>query len=164
MFSVSFDFAAAARAGLGGDRAGGQALVERVLGGLGVPCEGLVLVDGSGLSRDDRVAARHFTSTLVALRRHPGWPALLAALPVAGETGSLASRMREAPARGRVHAKTGFIGGTSALAGVVRTLDGRELAFALLVNYPVVSGLNTSCWKPLGDEVARLLVESEGGG
>jgi len=153
--------AAAVRAGLSGDRAGGQALVRRALEGLDVPSDGLVLVDGSGLSRDDRVAAHHFTATMVALRGHQGWPALLAALPVAGETGSLANRMRTAPARGRVHAKTGFIGGTSALVGVTRTLDGRELAFAVLVNYPVVSGLNTSCWKPMGDELAGLLVESE---
>ena len=84
------------------------------------------------------------------------------ALPVAGESGSLDTRMTTGPARGRVRAKTGFINGTSGLSGLVETEDGRQLVFSILVEYPVVAGLNTTVWKPLQDEICGLLVESRG--
>jgi len=87
---------------------------------------------------------------------------LKASLAVAGETGTLAKRMRTSPARGRVFAKTGFIGGTSALAGYA---EGRErtFAFAILVAYPVYGGLNTSCWKPMQDEICAAPCGGEDG-
>ncbi len=154
-------FATAHQLGLGGDRQGARQAVERALESLSVDTHGLVVVDGSGLSRDDRVTAAMHTAALVALHQSPAWKLCRDSLAVAGESGTLAGRMREEPTRGRVRAKTGFIGGTSALVGVATTLEGRELVFALLVNYPVFGGLNTSCWKPLGDRLARLLVTYE---
>lgn len=144
-----------------GTREGAQAAVARALAQLGCPVEGLVQVDGSGLSRDNRISTRQFTALLAAVLAHPDADSFFEALPVGGESGTLAKRMRHTSARGRVHAKTGWINGTSALAGVVRTLDDRKLVFAILVNHPVASGLNPRCWKPMGDEIARLLVESE---
>ncbi len=61
-------------------------------------------------------------------------------------------------------AKTGFIGGTSGLSGIVQTLDGRTLVFSILVEYPRYGGLNTSVWKPLQDEICTILVESRKSG
>jgi serine-type D-Ala-D-Ala carboxypeptidase/endopeptidase (penicillin-binding protein 4) len=159
-------FATAHASGERGDRAGGRAATGRALAALGISDQGLVLVDGSGLSRDNRVCPRQFTALLSAVltRKDERARRLFEALPVAGETGTLEGRMGDSVARGRVHAKTGFIGGTSALAGVARTLDGRELAFAILVSYPRVSGLNTHCWKPMGDAICAALVESKSEG
>ena len=57
---------------------------------------------------------------------------MLSGLPVAGFDGTLAKRYRPAgtlPAAGEVRAKTGTLEGVSALAGLVRTADGRLLAF-----------------------------------
>ena len=60
---------------------------------------------------------------------------------------------------GRVRAKTGFIGGTSALSGLIEDGGGKSLAFSILVEYPVFEGLNTSVWKPMQDRICRILAE-----
>jgi D-alanyl-D-alanine carboxypeptidase/D-alanyl-D-alanine-endopeptidase (penicillin-binding protein 4) len=94
---------------------------------------GITLVDGSGLSRDNRVSARLLVA---ALRRADQsfavGPDLLAGLPIAAEDGTL--RKRAENARGLVRAKTGTLDGVTALAGWARTARGRELVFALISN------------------------------
>jgi D-alanyl-D-alanine carboxypeptidase/D-alanyl-D-alanine-endopeptidase (penicillin-binding protein 4) len=140
-----------------GTRAGGRAATAFALAALDVPVEGLVQVDGSGLSRDNRATARQITALLDAVLSKDArtGEAFRASLAVAGESGTLQDRMRGLA--DRVHAKTGFIGGTSALSGVVETGSGRRLAFSILVEYPVSGGLNTSVWKPLQDDLCAEL-------
>ncbi|MDP3711657.1 MAG: D-alanyl-D-alanine carboxypeptidase/D-alanyl-D-alanine-endopeptidase [Mycobacteriales bacterium] len=115
---------------------GAAAAVAAVLEEAGVPRGSLALVDASGLSRDDRVQPAALTAVLRALavgdasRLGPA----LTGLPVAGFDGTLAKRYRTGPslpAAGVVRAKTGTLNGVSALAGLVRTRDGRLLAFDL---------------------------------
>lgn len=152
--------------GLPGSRAGGFDATRRALDRLGVPTDGLAQVDGSGLSRDNRVSAEQLTALLAAMRREAGASAdlFLDALPVAGKSGSLSGRMRSGPASGRVRAKTGFIGGTSGLSGFVETAAGETLVFSILVDYPVFSGLNTSAWKPMQDGICAVIAAWEGDG
>jgi D-alanyl-D-alanine carboxypeptidase/D-alanyl-D-alanine-endopeptidase (penicillin-binding protein 4) len=92
-------------------------------------------VDGSGLSRSNRVSARVLVETL---RRgdaaFEGGPELLAGLPLAGLDGTLERRAEGA--RGRVRAKTGSLDGVTSLAGFARSAHGREFVFALIVNGP----------------------------
>jgi len=98
-----------------GTRAGGSDATARALDRLDVPRAGLVQVDGSGLSRLNRVTAHQITSLLRAvLARDPRTAELfLGSLAVAGERGTLEDRMSDTPAEGRVHAKTGWISGAS---------------------------------------------------
>jgi D-alanyl-D-alanine carboxypeptidase/D-alanyl-D-alanine-endopeptidase (penicillin-binding protein 4) len=96
-----------------------------------------VLRDASGLSRLDAVRPGTLTAVLAAAARSPRLAPLLSGLPVAGFDGTLGSRYRTAPtamAAGQVRAKTGTLDGVTALAGLVRTRDGRLLAFALLAD------------------------------
>ena len=114
-----------------GTTAAGAAAVRELLANAGVPLAGVRIVDGSGLSRLDRLTAQALVAILEASWLDPDIrPSLVAALPVAGVTGTLARRMRQAPARGNVIAKTGTTNESSALAGFVR---GRY-AFAVLQN------------------------------
>jgi D-alanyl-D-alanine carboxypeptidase/D-alanyl-D-alanine-endopeptidase (penicillin-binding protein 4) len=155
-------FATAVEVTGAGTREAGRTATARTLESLGVPPDGLVQVDGSGLSRDDRVSARQLASLVEAVLVRGGESARLfrAALPLAGESGSLADRMRDSRARGKVHAKTGWITGTSALAGLVEPDSGRgPIVFAILVDYPDASGLNTRCWKPMQDAICEALVD-----
>ena len=57
-------------------------------------------------------------------------------MPFAGVDGTLQSRFNDSSATGRVHAKTGTLGGVRALAGYVYTAQGRPLIFAILANKP----------------------------
>lgn len=143
-----------------GTREAGQRATRAALDKLGVPSRELVQVDGSGLSRANRVTARQIAALIEAVLLRDEQSAMLYrdSLALAGETGTLDDRMKGTPARARVRAKTGFIAGTSALSGVVLALDNRSLVFSILVNYPELDGLNASCWKPMQDEICVRLV------
>jgi serine-type D-Ala-D-Ala carboxypeptidase/endopeptidase (penicillin-binding protein 4) len=117
---------------------GSAQAVTAALKDAGIETSGIHLVDGSGLSRADRVPV----DTLVDLvggaadgsfTRASG---LLAGLPVAGYDGTLADRGDADPATspGTVRAKTGTLLGVHALAGTVVTADGRLLAFAVVAD------------------------------
>jgi serine-type D-Ala-D-Ala carboxypeptidase/endopeptidase (penicillin-binding protein 4) len=119
--------------GAPGSWANGAAALRARLAALGLPLEGSVLVDGSGLSRDNRVSARLLVAALrKADQTFAIGPDLLASLPIAAEDGTL--RKRADAARGLVRAKTGSLDGVTALAGWAHTVRGRELVFALISN------------------------------
>lgn len=117
---------------------GGATAVREALGDLGVGA-GVALVDGSGLSRQDRVR----TDSLVAILRmaaatdHPELRPVVTGLPVAGFAGTLADRYHKLPARaaaGIVRAKTGTLDHVSSLAGLLVDRDGRLLVFAFVTD------------------------------
>jgi D-alanyl-D-alanine carboxypeptidase/D-alanyl-D-alanine-endopeptidase (penicillin-binding protein 4) len=117
--------------------AGAVATTIAVLHALRIPLPVAQLTDSSGLARTDRVAARTLTALLAAAAGpgHPELHALLAALPVAGFTGTVAGRFHvsdAAAAAGVARVKTGTLSGVGSLAGVVADADGRLLAFAVL--------------------------------
>jgi D-alanyl-D-alanine carboxypeptidase/D-alanyl-D-alanine-endopeptidase (penicillin-binding protein 4) len=144
-----------------GDREAGAAAIRSALARLGVPATGLVQVDGSGLSRSDRVTARQLAALLsAAIELGPEEAKLYrASLALSGRTGTLEERMQGSVAEGRVRGKTGWIGGVSTLSGIAETLAGGELVFSILVEYPAdAGGLNTSTFKPMQDEILALLV------
>jgi D-alanyl-D-alanine carboxypeptidase/D-alanyl-D-alanine-endopeptidase (penicillin-binding protein 4) len=119
--------------------AGGAKATVRVLSDLGVNTKGIVLEDGSGLARRNRVTPRQLLEVLhAAMQTDPVtlWPAYTG-LPVAGFDGSLAVRF-SAPdaraARGAVTGKTGTLTGTSTLAGLVSDRSGALLTYAVMTN------------------------------
>jgi D-alanyl-D-alanine carboxypeptidase/D-alanyl-D-alanine-endopeptidase (penicillin-binding protein 4) len=93
---------------------------------------GLVLVDGSGLSRANRVTPRTLVGALrIARRSFRFGPELVASLPIAAGDGTLAKRAEAIP--GAVRAKTGLLDGVTGLSGFARGADG-ELVFSILAN------------------------------
>jgi serine-type D-Ala-D-Ala carboxypeptidase/endopeptidase (penicillin-binding protein 4) len=118
---------------------GEGAAMLKVLSDLHLKTDGVSISDGSGLSFDDRLTAQLLTGVL-AYDAGPDQPALhglVAALPVAGYSGTLAERFRTPaanPADGALRAKTGTLPGVNALAGYVTTAGGRLLAFAVLAD------------------------------
>jgi D-alanyl-D-alanine carboxypeptidase/D-alanyl-D-alanine-endopeptidase (penicillin-binding protein 4) len=124
-----------AETGDAGTTAAGAAVVQRDLVAAGVPLTGVRILDGSGLSLEDRLTARTLAALLVAVwddadLRNPFW----ASLPIAGINGTLDKRLRKPPARGAVRAKTGTTDRASALSGYVSDRYG----FAVLQNgWPV---------------------------
>jgi D-alanyl-D-alanine carboxypeptidase/D-alanyl-D-alanine-endopeptidase (penicillin-binding protein 4) len=114
-----------------GTSVAGAAVVTRVLAQEGIPMAGVRIVDGSGLSVLDRLTANALTALLRTAWNGPVIrPAFMAALPVAGVSGTLHDRMRSGPAHGTVIAKTGTTEEASALSGYVRN----HYVFAVLQN------------------------------
>jgi serine-type D-Ala-D-Ala carboxypeptidase/endopeptidase (penicillin-binding protein 4) len=142
---------------IGGDvgtSAAGAAVVRSTLSDAGISITGIRLVDGSGLSGLDRLTARTLAGVLSAAWSDPDVrPYLLAALPVAGISGTLSDRMRTPPARGNVRAKTGTTSLASALSGYAR----KRYVFSVLQNGSPVS----SFWaRKAQDRFATVLAAS----
>ncbi len=144
-----------------GTRAAGEAACRRALEHLGVSTDGFRQVDGSGLSRDNRVTARQLSALIAGVlgRGRETGETFRASLAVAGERGTLEDRMRDTPAAGHVFGKTGWIRGVSSLSGIGDAPDGSSFAFSILVEYPPsISGLNTKCFKPMQDELLVVML------
>ena len=107
-----------------------DALLSKTIG-----IDGLVIKDGSGLSKENRVTARTVVSLLAAIRNLPEYAAIYEGLPKSGKTGTLKTRYKKtAPeAVGLIRAKTGWVNGTVSLAGFI-TAGEKELIFAVLAD------------------------------
>ena len=92
------------------------------------------LVDGSGLSRRDAISPDAVMMVLQRMSDPSGKSPFLAALPIAGVDGSLATRMKGTAAEGNLRAKTGTMSNIRTLAGYVTARNGEHLAFAVLIN------------------------------
>jgi D-alanyl-D-alanine carboxypeptidase/D-alanyl-D-alanine-endopeptidase (penicillin-binding protein 4) len=114
-----------------GTTAAGLAAATAKLSELGVPMDGVHLVDGSGLARDDRVTCRALAGA-VDLGARPELRALWDGLSVAGQIGTLADELIGTGLEGRLRGKTGFLNGVTGLAGLVDI--GRPVRFSLIVN------------------------------
>jgi len=112
----------------------GTRVVRQFLIGAGVDDGDFFLYDGSGLSPDDRIAPRAYTQLLAYASRQPWGAAWRETLPVAGVNGTLASRFKNSPLKGRMSAKTGTLNETNALSGYLTAASGKTLAFSILVN------------------------------
>lgn len=113
----------------------GERAVRAALSRAGVDTCKLVLENGAGLSRIERISAAALNQMLRAAWRSPWYAEFESALPVAGLEGTLARRFNGSTANGRAHLKTGTLRDVSALAGVVLGADGRRIAFVMLVNH-----------------------------
>jgi D-alanyl-D-alanine carboxypeptidase/D-alanyl-D-alanine-endopeptidase (penicillin-binding protein 4) len=142
--------------GAPGSWKGGTAVVRRELDALGLPTAGLVQVDGSGLSYDDRVSPRLLVAAVREASHSFHYGAeFVASLPIGATDGTLQHRAKRAGAE--LRAKTGLLTRVSSLSGLARRADGRTLVFSLLIN-----GFRGGAGEAIAaaDEFAAALVES----
>jgi serine-type D-Ala-D-Ala carboxypeptidase/endopeptidase (penicillin-binding protein 4) len=140
-----------------GTTAAGTAHTAAALDELGVLGPNDRLVDGSGLSHSNRLSATTLVRLLTLAVQTPSWGVpLLNSMPRGGQ-GTLIRRFRGSTTRLRVRAKTGYINGTSTLAGVVTSVSGKRYAFALLMNTP-----NTWGARVAQDAIVTLLAGGAG--
>ena len=120
-----------ARYGARGSTSAGAAVVRTTLDDIAVRPR---VVDGSGLSRRNRVSPRSVVRLLERMDLPDVQGAFRASLAITGETGTVSRRMRRSAAHQRCRVKTGTLRLVSALAGYCRTAGGRNVAFALMFN------------------------------
>ncbi len=119
------------RFGGAGTSAAGAAAVSGVLAGYRLHPR---VVDGSGLSRRDATSPRDVVQLLVDLTPTANGAILRRSLPLAGVSGTLATRMRGTTAAGRCEAKTGTLDDVTNLAGWCRDLSGHLIVFAFFMD------------------------------
>ncbi|RTL44432.1 MAG: D-alanyl-D-alanine carboxypeptidase/D-alanyl-D-alanine-endopeptidase [Burkholderiales bacterium] len=102
----------------------------------GVSAAGLVLDNGSGLSRRERISPAQLAAVLRVGQAGAQAPELLSTLPIAGVDGTLSGRLKDGPARGQARLKTGTLKDAVGLAGFVNDASGRPWVFVALINHP----------------------------
>ena len=134
-YAETFLKAIAAAGAMRGTTVAGRRAAGETFRAWGIPEDGYVISDGSGLSRYNYVAPSTLTTILARMHQDPRHrEAFTATLPIAGIDGTISTRMRRTRAEANARAKTGSIANVRALSGYVRTRDGENLAFSILAN------------------------------
>jgi D-alanyl-D-alanine carboxypeptidase/D-alanyl-D-alanine-endopeptidase (penicillin-binding protein 4) len=106
-----------------------------------IATDGLVLDNGSGLSRTERITPRQLVGVLAAAQDGPHLVDLMASLPVAGVDGTMRNRLKSGAATGRARLKTGTLRDATAVAGYVPDAQGRWWIVAAMVGHePAAAG------------------------
>jgi D-alanyl-D-alanine carboxypeptidase/D-alanyl-D-alanine-endopeptidase (penicillin-binding protein 4) len=146
--------AAGAGAPAGAEKSG--RVIRQWLSTRGLNFPELVLENGSGLSRAERISARHLGQLLISAFRSPVMPELMASLPVAAVDGTMRKRLSGAAVAGQAHIKTGSLTGVRAIAGYVLDAAGRRVVVVLIINHA-----NAGNAQPVQDALLRWIHNRE---
>ena len=114
----------------------------------------LVLDNGSGLSRSERVSADGLAQLLLAAWRSPVMPELMSSLPLAGVDGTLKKRLGNSAVTGRAHLKTGYLEEVRAIAGYAQDSHDKRWVVVCLINDP-----RSRLGKPAIDALLKWVAE-----
>ena len=109
--------------------------IQRWLADKGLAFPELVLENGAGLSRIERLSARSLGQLLLTAYRSPVMPELIASLPLAAADGTMKKRLKDAGVAGRAHIKTGSLDDVRAIAGYLLDAQGRRMVVVFIVNH-----------------------------
>ena len=115
--------------------ANGEKAIKSWLSAKGLNFKELVIENGSGLSRLERISAEHLGQMLVSAYHSPVMPELMASLPILSQDGTIKKRLVDSQSNGRAHLKTGSIDGVSAIAGYVLDANNHRHVLVMLVNH-----------------------------
>lgn len=113
-----------------------EAAIRAWLHGHGLDMPELVLENGAGLSRVERISAASLAALLRLAARRPVAHDFIASLPTLGLEGTLMKRLVATPMAGRAWLKTGSLKGVKTLAGYVLAASGRRFILVFLINHP----------------------------
>jgi serine-type D-Ala-D-Ala carboxypeptidase/endopeptidase (penicillin-binding protein 4) len=112
----------------------------------------LVLENGAGLSRKERISAQHLAELLQRATLSPFSAELEASLPILGMDGSIKKRLKDSDAAGYAHLKTGTLEGVKSLAGYVKAHSGKQWIVVFIVNHS-----NAALAQPAQDALVEWL-------
>jgi len=144
-----------------GDARSGLAAVRDFTHSCEIDSSGMILVDGSGLSRMNAVSAGAVAEFLACYASHDLFGDFYQSLSIAGVDGTLESRFLGTPAEGVLRGKSGSMTGVAALAGYSVGRLGRQLVFAILLNgYRADGGDLVELVDLLAVEISEFLPET----
>ena len=118
----------------------GEAAIRSWLDARGLNLPELVLENGSGLSRRERISAESLGRLLHAAWRSAVMPELMASLPVTATDGTMKKRLKQNGVAGQAHIKTGSLEGVRSIAGYVLDKSGRRWIVVFFVNHANAGG------------------------
>ena len=118
------------------DIAQGRDVVRKWLESRNIPHDDLVIENGSGLSRVEKISPSTMGLILKAAFHSPVMSELMASFPIAGIDGTMSKRLKEDTIAGNAHVKTGAIDNVRAIAGYVLAKSGRRFLIVCMVNDP----------------------------
>jgi len=133
---------------------GARRRIKSWLSDKGLKMPELVLENGSGLSRSERISADGLSQLLLAAWKSPVMPELMSSLPLAGIDGTLKKRLGNSATAGRAHLKTGYLDGVRAIAGYALDSNDKRWVVVFLINDP-----KFRLGKPAMDELLRWVSE-----
>ena len=136
----------------------GIAEVKSFLESIGIPSDGILPYDGSGLSRHNLITPNAVISLYTYMAKSPNAQAWRDSLTIGGVDGTLRNRFIGTAAAGNMRGKTGTIDQVSALSGYVKTAGGEELVVSFIVNGVAITSQRTS----LMDEIIVNLANYSG--
>jgi len=122
----------------------GATVIKDWLASKNIVAKELVIENGSGLSRVERISSEHLGQMLVSTYNGPVMPELIASLPILGIDGTAQKRLKDSAALGRVHLKTGSLDGVSAVAGYVLSSQNKRYVFVMIVNHANAAASRTA--------------------
>lgn len=120
----------------GDDAKAAQRVIRQWLAKKGITAPHLVIENGSGLSRDERVSAREMAILLQAAWKSPYAAEFMSSMPLAGMDGTMRKRLKRTPLLGEAHIKTGTLNNVRAIAGFSRDSNGNTWAVVAILNDP----------------------------
>jgi D-alanyl-D-alanine carboxypeptidase/D-alanyl-D-alanine-endopeptidase (penicillin-binding protein 4) len=111
-------------------------VVRDYLGSRGLAFPEMVIENGSGLSRQERISPTSMSRLLIDAVLSSDADSWVETLPRVGIEGTVRNRMRNSTIEGRAWLKTGTLDDVRALAGYVRSADGRWVVLVIMVNHP----------------------------
>jgi len=96
----------------------------------------LVLENGAGLSRQERISAEHMARLLLDAWRSAVMPELMSSLPLVAYDGTMRRRLRFESIAGQAHIKTGSLSDARTLAGYVLDKRGQRRVAVMFINHP----------------------------
>ena len=127
---------AAEKVGIPATEAKGNEALNAWLSDKGTKFDELVIENGSGLSRIERISAEHLGKMLLSTYNSPVMPEFMASLPILALDGTVKKRLNDSKSSGRAHLKTGSLDGVSAIAGYVLDANNHRHVLVMLVNHP----------------------------
>ena len=118
------------------DAQAAQRVIRQWLTRKGINANNLVMENGSGLSRNERVSAREMALMLQAAWQSPYAAEFISALPLVGMDGTMHKRLRRTALAGQAHIKTGTLNTVRAIAGFSRDANGNTWAVVAILNHP----------------------------
>lgn len=126
------------------DGGAGQATLERArrrvtgwIAAQGVDSAGIVIENGSGLSRIERLSPAQLSALLKSAAAGRWFPEFAASLPIVALDGTMKNRLKDGAASGNARLKTGTLRDVAALAGYVRDRRGQDWIVTAFVNDPL---------------------------